>query len=167
MISRLRRLERKLLPERAELAITESIESYIALCETSLALKEPPVGPDEMIDLIDRQSLLLPPAIPQMLEYLDACIERSLLPERTRLLAILLPHTAQAQPPPEPEEAAPPVSCPPSPKHVLRLCEGSEGGQVERSRRRPPLRTTRLLSRFPTCKRARPSPYPRLTPPGQ
>lgn len=86
----LRRLERKLVFERAETAVPELVDDLIARWYRALEDGTPPPNPIDAIGHIIRSGFYLPRSA-RATDYLDDCHRQGILPDRHRLLLILLP----------------------------------------------------------------------------
>lgn len=89
----LRRLERKLVIERAETAVPKLVDDLIARWRRALEDGTPPPHPIDAIGHIIRSDFYLPRSA-RATDYLDDCHRQGTLPDRHRLLLILLPWQA-------------------------------------------------------------------------
>ncbi len=90
MMARVRALERKFVRERAELATMAQVNELAG--QWSDALDEDRPTPDvlDFAHSIARAGFCLP-FIPRAINYLDGCLRSKSLPDRGRLLQMLLP----------------------------------------------------------------------------
>ncbi len=90
MMSRLRALERKLIRELAELAVTERVNDLAGRWRDAIDEDRPTPGVLDFARDIVRAGFLLP-TIPRAINYLAECYVGKSLPDPGRLFRILLP----------------------------------------------------------------------------
>ena len=98
----LRSLEKKLVVERTELAVVPRVHDLLSRWEDALGHDRPTPDPLHFVATLIRSGFCLT-TVPKAFSYLDECQRRSSLPDRRRLLQLLMPGIALS-PNPEPVE---------------------------------------------------------------
>ena len=91
MFARLRALEKKLVRERAELAVTEHVNKLANEWEDAVENDRTPPGALDFARDLTVKSFYLPATLPRAINYLSECYYGKTLPDPGRLFRILLP----------------------------------------------------------------------------
>ena len=91
MFARLRALEKKLVRERAELAVTEHVNKLANEWEDAVENDRPPPGALDFAQDLTVNGFYLPTTLPRAINYLAECYYRKCLPDPRRLIQTLLP----------------------------------------------------------------------------
>ncbi len=97
MFARLRALERKLVHELAELAVTEQVEDLTDRWQDAVEHDRTPPGGLDFARDVARAGFPLP-TLPRAINYLAECFYGKSLPDPRRLFRILLPWCAHPPP---------------------------------------------------------------------
>ena len=97
MFARLRALERKLIHELAELAVTEQVEDLTGRWSDAIEEDRTPPGALDFARDVVRAGFPLP-TLPRAINYLSECYYGKSLPDPRRLFQILLPWSAHPLP---------------------------------------------------------------------
>ena len=94
MFARLRALERKLVRERAALAVTEHTNKLVNEWQDAVENDRTPPGALDFARDLTLNGFYLPATLPRAINYLAECYYGKCLPDPRRLFRILLPWCA-------------------------------------------------------------------------